>query len=79
MHATHPKDVISLSRVIQAPGESLKDYLERFHTAVVEISNPNDHAISMVVIRGIDPESEFGDWLAGKPPVMLERFYVKVA
>src|SRR5574338_369091 len=68
IHATRPKDVMSLSSVIQALGESLKDYLQRFHVAATEVSNSNDHAILMAVMRGVDPEFEFGDWLAGKPP-----------
>ena len=77
IHTTRPKDVMSLSSVIQNPGESLKEYLQRFHVAATEVSNPNDHAILMAVMRGVDPDSEFGDWLAGKPPATLERFYSK--
>ena len=77
IHATRPKDVMSLSSVIQAPGESLKAYLPRFHVAATEVRNPNDHAILMAVMRGVDPDSEFGDWLVGKPLATLERFYSK--
>ena len=68
---------MSLSSMIQAAGESLKEYLQRFHVAATEVSNPNDHAILMAVMRGVDPNSEFGDWLVGKPPPTLERFYSK--
>ncbi len=75
IHATRLKDVMSLSSVIQTPGESLKAYLQRFHVAATEVSNPNDHAILMAVMRGVDPDSEFGEWLTGKPPATLERFY----
>ena len=74
IHTTCPKGVTSLSSVIQAPGESLKEYLQRFHVVATEVSNPNDHAILMAVMRGVDPDTEFGDWLAGKPPTTLERF-----
>lgn len=73
----HPKDVMSLSSVIQALGESLKDYLEIFHVDAMKVSNLNDHAILMAMTRGIN--SEFGDWLAGKPPTTLERFYSKAS
>ena len=75
IHATRLKDVMSLSSVIHVPGESLKAYLQRFHIAAIEVSNPNDHTILIAVMRGVDPDSEFGDWLAGKPPTSLERFY----
>ena len=77
IHTTRPKDVMSLSSITQAPGESLKEYLQRFHVAATEVSNPNDHTILMAVMRGVDPESAFGEWLAGKPPATLERFYSK--
>lgn len=75
IHATRLKNVMSLSSVIQAPGESLKDYLQRFHVAATVVSNPNDHAILMAVVRGVGLESEFGDWLARKPSTTLECFY----
>ena len=42
------------------------------------MSNPNDHAILMAVMHGVDPYSEFGDWLAGKHPATLECLYSKV-
>ena len=77
IHSTRPKDVMSLSNVTQKSGESLKAYLQRFQAAATEVSNPNDHAILMAVMRGVDPDSEFGEWLAGKPPTTLERFYSK--
>ena len=31
----------------------------------------------MAVMRGVDPNSEFGDWLVEKLPATLERFYSK--
>ena len=55
----------------------MKAYLQKFHVAATEVSNPNDHAIFMVVMRGVDPDSKLGDWLAAKPPATLERFYSK--
>ena len=69
IHTTRPKDVMSLSNVTQKPGEPLKTYLQRFQAAATEVSNPNDLAILMAVMRGVDPDSEFGEWLAGKPPI----------
>ena len=33
----------------------------------------------MALTKGIDPDSEFGNWLAGKPPASLDRFYSKAA
>ena len=79
MHVIRPKDVNTLSSVIQAPGETLRHYLERFHTACAEIRNPNDNSILMALTKGIDPDSEFGNWLAGKPPASLDRFHAKAA
>lgn len=61
MHVTRPKDVLSLSSMIQALGELLKDYLEIFHMAITEVCNPNDHSILMAVTMVIDLESDFGD------------------
>lgn len=51
--------------------------MERFHAACVEVSNPNDNFIPMALTKGIDPDFEVGDWLAGKPPASLDRFYAK--
>ena len=79
MHVARPKDVNTLSSVTQAPGEILRHYLERFHTACAEISNPNDNSILMALTKGIDPDSEFGNWLAEKPPASLDRFHAKAA
>ena len=79
MHVARPKDVNTLSSVTQAPGETLRRNLERFHAACVEISNPNDNSILMALTKGIDVDSEFGNWLAGKPPASLDRFYSKGA
>ena len=79
MHVARPKDVNTLSSVTQAPGETLRHYLERFHTACAEISNPNDNSILMALTKRIDPDSEFGNWLAGKPPASLDRFHAKTA
>ena len=77
MHVVRPKDVNTLSSVTQAPGETLRRYLERFHAVCAEISNPNDNSILMALTKGIDADSEFGSWLAGKPPASLDRFYSK--
>ena len=33
----------------------------------------------MALTKGIDADSEFGNWLAGKPPASLDRFYSKAA
>jgi len=45
-------------------GESLKNYLERYNAAVAEVGNPKDDAILMALTRGVDPDLEFGGWLA---------------
>jgi len=79
MHVTYPKDVMSLSDLIQGPGESLKNYLELFNIAITEISNPKDDAILMALTMGVDPDSDFGDWLSRKPPLTLDNFYSKAS
>ena len=33
----------------------------------------------MALTKGIDVDSEFESWLAGKPPASLDRFYSKAA
>lgn len=33
----------------------------------------------MALTRGIDPDFEFDDWLAEKPPASLYHFYIKAA
>ena len=68
MHVARPKDVNTLSSVAQAPGETLRRYLERFNAACAEISNPNDNSILVALTKGIDPDFEFGNWLAESLP-----------
>lgn len=72
-------DVNILSSVTQARGETLRRYLERFHAACVEISNPNDNFRLIAPSKGIDSDFEFRNELAGKPPVSLDCFYSKEA
>lgn len=67
MHVARPKDVNTLSSVTQALGETLRRYLEIFHATCAEISNPNDNSVLMTLTKGIDPDFEFGNRLAGKP------------
>jgi len=55
----------------------LKNYPKSFNTAANEIGNPNDNSILVALVRGVDPDSEFGDWLAEKLPATLDRFYAK--
>lgn len=79
MHVARLKDVNTLSSVTQAPGETLRCYLERFHAACAETSNPNDNSILMALTKGIDPDSKFSNWLVGKLLASLDRFYAKAA
>ena len=76
-HTQKSKTIIELSRIKQAPGESLKSYLDRFNLAVKEVSDPHEPTILMALMEGVDPDSEFGDYLSGKPPPTRELFYEK--
>ena len=77
LHARKSKTVIELSRIKQAPGESLKSYIDRFNLAVTEVSDPHEPTILMALMEGVDPDSEFGDYLSRKPPPTRELFYEK--
>ena len=77
LHARKSKSVIELSWIKHAPGESLKSYLDRFNLAVTEVSDPHEPFILMALIEGVDPDTEFGDYLARKPPPTKELFYEK--
>ena len=77
LHTRKSKSVIELSRIKQAPGESLRSYLDRFNLAVTEVSDPHEPTILMALKEGVDPESEFGDYLSGKTPSTREIFYEK--
>lgn len=68
-----------MSCLFQGPEESLKDFLQRFKTAVTEVSNPQENIILMALIRGIHHDMDFGEWLSRKPPSILDHFYNKVA
>ena len=57
LHARKSKNVIELSRIKQAPGESLKSYLYRFNLAVTEVSDPHEPTILMALMEGVDPDS----------------------
>ena len=77
LHAKKSKNVIDLSGVKQAPGESLKSYLDRFNQAATEVSDPHEQTILMALIDGVDKDTEFGVYLAGKPLLTREVFYEK--
>ena len=77
LHAQKSKTIIEVSRSKQAPGEALKSYLDRFNLAVTEVSDPHEPTILMALIEGVDPDTEFRDYLAGKPPPTRELFYEK--
>lgn len=79
MHTARSKDVMSLSNLFQGPGDSLKDFLQRFNTAVTVVSNPRKNIILMALIGGIHPDTNFREWLSRKPPSTLDRFYNKAA
>jgi len=70
---------MSLSNLIQRPGESLKNYLERFNTAVMEVNHPKDNTILMALTRYVEPDSDFSDWLATKHPLTLDSFFSKAS
>ena len=55
----------------------MKSYLDRFNLAVTEVSDPLEATILMALIEGVDPDTEFGDYLVGKPPPTRELFYEK--
>lgn len=78
LHARKSKNFIELSRIKQAPGETLKSYLDRFNQSVAEVSDPHEKTILIALIDEVDIETEFGIYLAGKPPLTRELFYKKV-
>lgn len=45
LHTSQVKDVMSLSGLVQGRGESLKAFMNRFNTVVMEVSNPNEDMV----------------------------------
>ena len=47
------KNASHLFTVHQKEGESLKDYIKRFNQAVLEVENPSDKVVMMVMMEGL--------------------------
>ena len=77
LHAQRSKIVIELSLIKQRPDESLRSYLDHFNLAVTEVKDPHEQTVLMALIDGVDKDTEFGRYLAGKPPPTREIFYEK--
>lgn len=68
---------MSLRNLFQMSCKPLKDFLHEFNVAVTEVSIPCEDIKRMVLIREIEPKSDFSDWLAGKLPTTLDHFHYK--
>ena len=60
LYATKAKDIMSLAALEQARGEPLKDFLNRFNTALAEVGNPEPRTILSNLMRSIDKNTKFG-------------------
>ena len=69
--------MIDLFHVKQRPGESLRVYLDCFNLAATEVKDPHEPTVAAALIDGVDKDTEFGRYLAGKPPHTRELFYEK--
>ena len=77
LHASKPKDIMSLFCLEQNPGEPLKAFLNRFNNALAEVENPEPQSILGHLMRAIDKSTKFGEWLKMKEPNTLEKLYKK--
>ena len=77
IYAQRTKSVIDLFLVKQRPGESLRVYLDRFNLAATEVKDPHEPTVVAALIDGVDKDTEFGRYLAGKPPHTRELFCEK--
>ena len=71
------KNASHLFAVHQKDGEGLKDYIRQFNKVVLEVEDPNDKVIVMVMMEGIHLGWLF-DSLSKNVPETLSAFQAKV-
>ncbi|KAL0428390.1 UNVERIFIED_CONTAM: hypothetical protein Slati_3013800 [Sesamum latifolium] len=74
----HRKTELSLFSIRQKEGESLKDYLQRFNTAALEVSSANQEVKASAFVQGL-MDGDFFKLLAKKPATKFDILLARAA
>ncbi|KAL0428638.1 UNVERIFIED_CONTAM: hypothetical protein Slati_3038600 [Sesamum latifolium] len=72
----YPKTASYLFTVIQREHESLRDYVQRFSEAVVEVPHVNPELLVSIMQQNLR-SGRFRESIAGKPPTTLDELLVR--
>ncbi|KAL0284534.1 UNVERIFIED_CONTAM: hypothetical protein Sradi_7194600 [Sesamum radiatum] len=72
----YPKTVSYLFTVIQREHESLRDYVQRFSEAVLEVPHVNPELLASIMPQNLRM-GRFCESIAGKPPATLDELLVR--
>ncbi|KAK4411717.1 hypothetical protein Sango_0244700 [Sesamum angolense] len=67
----YPKTASYLFTVIQQEQESLRDYVQRFSEAVLEVPHVNPELLASIMQQNLQ-RGKFSESIAGKPPATLD-------
>ncbi|KAL0416591.1 UNVERIFIED_CONTAM: hypothetical protein Slati_3491000 [Sesamum latifolium] len=74
----YPKAASYLFTVVQQEQESLRDYVQRFSEAVLEVQDLNHELLASILQQGLR-RGRFRESIAGKPPTTLDELLKRVA
>ncbi|KAL0445647.1 UNVERIFIED_CONTAM: hypothetical protein Slati_1692600 [Sesamum latifolium] len=74
----YPKTASYLFTVIQQEHESLRDYVQRFSEAVLEVPHLNHELLASILQQGLR-RGRFRESIAGKPPTTLDELLKRAA
>ncbi|KAL0394567.1 UNVERIFIED_CONTAM: hypothetical protein Slati_4422900 [Sesamum latifolium] len=72
----YPKTASYLFTVIQREHESLRDYVQRFSEAVLEVPHVNPELLASIMQQNLR-RGRFRESIAGKPPATLDELLVR--
>ncbi|KAL0416697.1 UNVERIFIED_CONTAM: hypothetical protein Slati_3501600 [Sesamum latifolium] len=74
----YPKIASYLFTIIQQEQESLRDYVQRFSEAVLEVPHLNHELLASILQQGLR-RGRFRESIAGKPPTTLDELLKRAA
>ncbi|KAK4381051.1 hypothetical protein Sango_3005300 [Sesamum angolense] len=72
----YPKTASYLFTVVQREQESLRDYVQRFSEAVLEVPHVNSELLASIMQQNLR-RGRFRESIAGKPPATLDELLVR--
>ncbi|KAL0445728.1 UNVERIFIED_CONTAM: hypothetical protein Slati_1700700 [Sesamum latifolium] len=73
-----PKITSYLFTIVQQEQENLRDYVQRFSKAVLEVPHLNHELLASILQQGLW-RGRFGESIAGKPPMTLDELLKRAA